>query len=230
MLYTIFALPNIFATFIIGFLIDFLGVRIGIVALSIGVALFQCLVAIGGAYKSYTTMLIGRMLFGIASESLITAQASFVSFWFVGKELAFALGLAITIPELGNALNSYLTPIIFDNTQSLGPPLFTSVGVCSVSFLCAFMAAYLDKKADDVHFHSHSRTSNTTSRLSKLKQSKVNQKKSNAKILNFLRALSGLLWCFACLQSLSMYVSLIMPINSCKHDSATLRNQQEKQS
>lgn len=67
MLYTIFALPNIFATFIIGFLIDFLGVRIGIITLSIGVALFQILVAVGGYTQSYTTMLIGRMLFGIAS-------------------------------------------------------------------------------------------------------------------------------------------------------------------
>ena len=150
MLYTIFALPNIFATFIIGFLIDFLGVRIGLVTLSFGVVIFQAVVAAGGAYKSYATMLVGRMLFGIASESLITAQASFVSFWFVGKELAFALGLAITFPELGNALNSFLTPIIYDNTKSLGPPLFTSVGVCSISFLCAIWAAYIDKKADKV--------------------------------------------------------------------------------
>lgn len=150
MLYTIFALPNIFATFIIGFLIDFLGVRIGLVTLSFGVVIFQAVVAAGGAYKSYATMLVGRMLFGIASESLITAQASFVSFWFVGKELAFALGLAITFPELGNALNSFLTPIIYDNTQSLGPPLFTSVGVCSISFLCAVWAAYIDKRADKV--------------------------------------------------------------------------------
>jgi len=47
-------------------------------------------------------------------------------------------------------LNSYLTPIIFDNTQELGPPLYTSVGVCTFSFLCAVLAAYLDKKADEV--------------------------------------------------------------------------------
>ena len=85
MLYTIFALPNIFATFIIGFLIDFLGVRIGIITLSLGVVIFQTVIAIGGIYNSYTVILIGRMLFGIASESLITAQASFVSFWFTGK-------------------------------------------------------------------------------------------------------------------------------------------------
>lgn len=85
LLYTIFAFPNIFATFFLGFLIDFLGVRIGLIALSAGVAIFQLSIAIGGYAYSYTTILIGRMLFGLASESLITAQASMVSFWFKGK-------------------------------------------------------------------------------------------------------------------------------------------------
>jgi hypothetical protein len=61
-----------------------------------------------------------------------------------------ALGLAITVPELGNALNSVVTPIIYEKAQSLGPPLFTSVGVCSFSFLCAVSAALLDKYADNV--------------------------------------------------------------------------------
>jgi MFS family permease len=85
LLYTIFAFPNIFATFFLGFLIDFMGVRIGIIALAAGVALFQLSIAIGGYTYSYTTILIGRMLFGLASESLITAQASMVSHWFKGK-------------------------------------------------------------------------------------------------------------------------------------------------
>ncbi|CAM6006142.1 unnamed protein product [Sphagnum balticum] len=146
--YTIFAFPNIFATFIIGFLIDFLGVRTGIIALSAGVAFFQLVIAIGGYAYSYTTILIGRMLFGLASESLITAQASMVSFWFKGKELAFALGIAVTFPELGNALNSYLTPIIYNSTDSLGTPLLVSVFICIVSLICALTAAFLDKKAD----------------------------------------------------------------------------------
>ena len=65
--------------------------------------------------------------------------------------MALALGIAITIPELGNALNSYLTPIIFENNNnSLGLPLFTSVGICFLSFVCAIWAAYLDKTADEV--------------------------------------------------------------------------------
>lgn len=67
MLYTVFAFPNIFATFIIGFLIDYLGVRVGLIALSIGITVFQLVIAIGGYSYSYTTILIGRILFGLAS-------------------------------------------------------------------------------------------------------------------------------------------------------------------
>lgn len=85
LLYTIFSFPNIFATFFIGFLIDFLGVRIGIVSLAIGMVIFQMVIAIGGYTYSYTTILIGRMLFGLASESTITAISCIVSLWFKGK-------------------------------------------------------------------------------------------------------------------------------------------------
>lgn len=67
LLYTIFAFPNIFTTLILGVLIDFLGVRIGVITLSVGVALSQLVVAFGGQFESYNTLLIGRMLFGIAS-------------------------------------------------------------------------------------------------------------------------------------------------------------------
>jgi MFS family permease len=112
------------------------------------VALAQVVVAFGGMYYSYNTLLIGRMLFGIASESLITAQASIVSFWFKGKELAFAIGIILTSPELGNALNSYLSPLIHEKTHSLGAPLFVSVGFCIISVICGIILVLIDMKAD----------------------------------------------------------------------------------
>lgn len=66
----------------------------------------------------------------------------------MGKELALGLGLATTLPEIGNALNSFLTPIIYEHTQSLGPPLLTSFGFCIVAFVSACIITYLDKRAD----------------------------------------------------------------------------------
>lgn len=75
--------------------------------------LFQAIVAFGGLYSDYTLMLIGRFFLGVVDQSILIALACYVARWFLGKELSLALGLATTLPEFGNALNSYLTPIIY---------------------------------------------------------------------------------------------------------------------
>lgn len=86
-----------------------------------------------------------------------------VSFWFKGKELAFALGIAVTFPELGNAFNSWLTPIIYEASGSLGTPLLVSVFICLISLMCAIGAAYIDKKADKVKMDIFSSMNSTRS-------------------------------------------------------------------
>jgi hypothetical protein len=49
------------------------------------IALFQLMIAIGGYSLSYYTILVGRILFGVFSESVFIPQASIISFWFTGK-------------------------------------------------------------------------------------------------------------------------------------------------
>lgn len=66
-------------------LVDFIGVRKSIISFTAAIAVFQLVIAIGGYTLSYTTILIGRMLFGLTSGGLITAVACIVSFWFKGK-------------------------------------------------------------------------------------------------------------------------------------------------
>ncbi len=85
MLYSIVAFPNIFTTFVIGYLIDFLGVRIGIITLAAGVVIFQLIIAAGAFFNDYTTILVGRAFLGIAAESVVTASATMISIWFKGK-------------------------------------------------------------------------------------------------------------------------------------------------
>ena len=58
------------------------------------------------------------------------------------------MGIGITFPELGNALNSYLTPLIYERTESLGAPLFTSVGICLVGFIGSILVYRIDKEAE----------------------------------------------------------------------------------
>jgi hypothetical protein len=93
-------------------------------------------------------MLYCRALFGIFSESLITAQISLVSFWFKGKELATALGLIITLPELGGAFNSFLTPIIYENTGSLSAGFYVGAFFCFLSFLSGLGLYFIERKAE----------------------------------------------------------------------------------
>lgn len=68
------------------------------------------------------------------------------------------MGLAVTFPELGNAFNSWLTPIIYELSGNLGTPLLVSVFVCLISLGCAITVSYLDKKADKVHSYLLSTT------------------------------------------------------------------------
>lgn len=98
MLYTIIAFPNIFFGVFIGVVIDHFGIRMTFLLMVLGLPLFQLIVAFGGVYSSFDTMLAGRFLFGLVNQSIIIAQACYVSYWFMGKELAMALGLAVTLP------------------------------------------------------------------------------------------------------------------------------------
>lgn len=98
MFYSIFAFPNILSALFIGYLIDFFEIYKGFVILVFMVAFFQSIVAVGAYFESYKIMLIGRLFFGISSESLITAQAALISCLFKRKNLALALGIVITFP------------------------------------------------------------------------------------------------------------------------------------
>lgn len=111
--------------------------------MALGVTIAQFIISICVAAGSFGGMLAGRALFGIFCESLITAQITMVSFWFKGKELATALGLVITLPELGGAVNSFLTPVIYNSSGNLSAGFFVGAVFCFVSFCCALALFFL---------------------------------------------------------------------------------------
>ena len=85
LLYTVFALPNIITTFFFGYFVDYFGVKISLIIFSVAILVFQVMVAIGGYVYSYIVILIGRLLFGLASGGLISSLAAILTFWFKGK-------------------------------------------------------------------------------------------------------------------------------------------------
>ena len=54
----------------------------------------------------------------------------------------------MTVPEIGSAMNSFFTPLIYDKTDSLAWPLLVSVAICFISLLCSILLAYIDFTAE----------------------------------------------------------------------------------
>lgn len=113
-------------------------------------ALSQLAIAFGGCYRKYYMMLVGRAIFGIASDMLHIAV-----FKLIAKRmphcLGTAMGLILTVPELAAALNSFLSPYLFEQTKSIRTPLLFGLTLCSISFLCGLAMIYIDylKSKDD---------------------------------------------------------------------------------
>jgi hypothetical protein len=55
------------------------------------VLISQTIVALGGTFKIFWVMLLGRGFFGISSENLIISQSAIISKWFRGSELSLVL-------------------------------------------------------------------------------------------------------------------------------------------
>ena len=87
-------------------------------------------------------MLAGRVLFGFGGESLTVAQSALVSVWFQDKELAFALGINLSIARIGGVINNVLSPIFWTDGHF---SLWFGLIVCGVSFFCCVLLTRLDK-------------------------------------------------------------------------------------
>jgi len=74
-------------------------------------------------------------------------QTVVVSRWFFGKELAFALGLNITMSRLGSVFNNLVEPPIAQSSKSLGVALLFGFFVCCISYASGICIIVMDKIA-----------------------------------------------------------------------------------
>ena len=92
-------------------------------------------------------MLAGRVIFGMGGECMCVAQSCIVSAWFKGKELAFALGVNMSISRLGSVANAAIVPAVYDQS-GLGNALMVGFAICIFSLINACGLVYIDKKAE----------------------------------------------------------------------------------
>jgi MFS family permease len=131
-----------------GLFLDRIGIRSGLLLFTFILTMGQFVFMLGGYQHNYNVMIAGRVIFGMGGESMAVAQSSIISAWFKGKELAFALGINLSVARLGSVANAALVPTIYDN-KGLGPALMVGFLVCLFSLSNAFGLVYIDKKADE---------------------------------------------------------------------------------
>jgi len=146
LLYSVYSLPNIFLPFIGGYILDYFGIKVGILLYNTLIIAGQSLFTFGCYTDNYTLLIVGRSIFGTGAESLNVAQSMIVSMWFKGRELSLALGISLCICRLGSSLNSYLSPIFFNQYQNLGTVSLIGLIFVVLSLLCGFGLIRIDSK------------------------------------------------------------------------------------
>lgn len=147
MLYSVYSYPNMVLPAFGGIFLDKIGIRPGLLLFTTILTLGQFVCAAGVYYKSYALMLAGRVIFGLGGESMSVAQSAIVSVWFKGKELAFALGVNLSISRLGSVVNGATVPAM-TNDESMTFAYLVGGMICVFSLGNAVGLVSLDKWAE----------------------------------------------------------------------------------
>jgi len=149
LLYTFYGVPNIIIPLIGGILLDKIGSRKSLLLFTVCVLIGQGVVTIGGYGNNFGVMLVGRMLFGMGSESMYVGQSSIVTEWFINFELPFAISLIACFPLCGSLLNGAISPAIYAaHPSDFGLPNLVGEFLCVASFIMVLAIMYIDRMAE----------------------------------------------------------------------------------
>jgi MFS family permease len=145
-MYSMYSLAAVFAVLAGGFLIDRAGVRRASM-------IFSSFVVAGAAIVAWAPTIpildVGRVIFGVGSESLIVAQSAIVARWFTGKELAMAFGVTLTMSRLGT-LFSFNTEALLASRLGFRGALWIAAASCVASLVANWIYTLMDRHAEPV--------------------------------------------------------------------------------
>ena len=140
----IYSLPNIFLTVIGGVLVDRLSARRMIVITTAICLLGAAVTAVG---THFSVMVIGRLLFGIGSETLVVATLVALAQWFTGRYFALLLAVNLSLARLGSYLADRSPSFAGDlYAQGWQPPLWLAAGFAALSLAGALMFFWVDRR------------------------------------------------------------------------------------
>eukprot|EP00347_Sterkiella_histriomuscorum_P003772 403363005 len=160
LLYSVYAYPNIILPIFGGILLDYIGIRLGMVIFSGIILIGQFVISIGGFTKSYWTLIGGRIIYGLGGESLSVSQSALASRWFIGNELSLAMAIQISLGNVATTINGYLLPTIYNSKHldTLGWAFMVGVLFLAASFLSSLILFVIDLKADKIEGSQETKT------------------------------------------------------------------------
>lgn len=140
----IYSLPNVFLVVIGGVLVDRLTARRLVVATT-AICLVGAAVTAMGA--QFPVMALGRLLYGIGSETLVVAVLVALAQWFAGRYLALLMAMNLSLARLGSYLADQ-SPSFAGDLYARGwqPPLWLAFGLAAASLAAALLYFWLDRR------------------------------------------------------------------------------------
>jgi len=116
LLYTGYAVPNLFMPVLGGILFDKVGTRSGLMLFTIILVIGQGLFTLGGYQMNFNLMFVARIIFGIGCEAMYVGQSAIVSEWFINYELPFAMSMENCVPLVGSFAGGAIVPTVYLNS------------------------------------------------------------------------------------------------------------------
>lgn len=148
LLYTAYSIPNTILPLFGGNVVDRYGAPKCQTVFAIIIFLGSCILSMGVSNHSWKLMYFGRFVFGLGAESLSVAQSTVLSEWFEGREVALAMGIALSVSRLGSIWNNLISPKVA-NAKNGGVETAFWLGalLTSTSVIMGGLIVFVDKRA-----------------------------------------------------------------------------------
>ncbi len=141
----IYSLPNIFLLLIGGVIVDRFGAPLVIIATASMVVAGAIITATSG---DFTTMAIGRLVYGLGAEVMLVGATVAIAIWFGGAGgVAFAMALNLSIARAGSYAAD-LSPVWAGSLYEQGwqPPLVLAAVMAGTSLVFALAYWWMDSR------------------------------------------------------------------------------------
>ncbi|KAJ1918158.1 hypothetical protein H4219_002799 [Mycoemilia scoparia] len=155
------SMVNTFLPLLGGIFIDTFGTATGSILATIFITIGNTIISISTHQRSFHTMVVGKILYGLGSGAIVTIQETILGHWFKGRSLSIALALQISSSRVASFLSMGTAVPIAHYFNFYGAAFWASTFVCAFSMAVNLLYVWLMR---------HIKEQMTTQELAKLKR------------------------------------------------------------